>query len=89
MKVDADKRFLKDFQSIQDNKIRDKIELIIKQIVEANTLSDIPNLEKIKGSENYYRIKFDYRYRIGFFYDNETVILLKVSTREGFYKKFP
>jgi intein/homing endonuclease len=63
MKVDADKRFIRDFQSIQDNKIRDKIELIVKKITSA---SDIPNLEKIKGSEGYYRIKFDYRYIVTF-----------------------
>ena len=89
MIVDADKKFIKDFQNIGNNKIRDKIEDIIKQIAKATLLADISNIQKIEGSEGYYRIKFDYRYRIGLFYDGETIVLLKVSTRENFYKKFP
>lgn len=89
MKIDADKKFLKDFKAITDNRIREKIDTVVRQIVSASSLSDIQDLEKIEGTKDYYRIKFDYRYRIGLFYDGDTVILLKVSSREGFYKKFP
>jgi Txe/YoeB family toxin of Txe-Axe toxin-antitoxin module len=89
MKVDADKKFLKDFRQIQDNRIREKIEHVITQIRELDSILDIPNIEKLAGHEGYYRIKFDYNYRIGLFYSDDWVVLLRVGGREGFYKSFP
>jgi len=43
----------------------------------------------LQGFPNYYRIKFDYRYRMGIYYDGGDVEILKVGSREGFYKEFP
>ena len=90
MKFRSSKNFLKDFKNISDNKIRDKIEKTILDIKAANSISDLKDMEKMQGSDGYYRIKIDYRYRIGAFLEHDgTLSLLKVGTREGFYKKFP
>jgi len=43
----------------------------------------------MSGYPNFYRLKFDYRYRIGIFLENETIQFLRVGSRESFYKKFP
>jgi hypothetical protein len=47
------------------------------------------DLEDMTGYPNYYRIKFDYRYRIGIFCTGEVIEFLRVGRREGFYKRFP
>lgn len=52
-------------------------------------LSDISNITQLSGYPNYYRIKFDYRYRIGLYFDGETLEFLRIGTREDFYKRFP
>jgi len=83
------KAFTKQAAKIKDPKILAKIRTTIEQISDAVTLQDIPSLEPLQGFPNYYRIKFDYRYRIGIYYDGGDIEILKVGSREGFYKEFP
>jgi len=52
-------------------------------------MSSIDNLEEMNGCPHYYRIKFDYRHRIGIYCDGEVIEFLRVGSREDFYKKFP
>lgn len=66
-----------------------KIRATIEQIDAAPSLQEIQGIEPLKGFPNYYRIKFDYRYRIGIYYDDGDVEILKIGSREGFYKDFP
>ena len=89
MKYKIAKAFTNQAAKIKDPKILAKIKATIEQIGEATALQDIPALEPLQGFPNYYRIKFDYRYRIGIYYDGGDVEILKVSSREGFYKEFP
>ena len=39
----------------------------------------IPDLASLKGFSGYYRIKFDYNYRIGVFWDGEFIQILKTE----------
>lgn len=89
MKYRIAKAFTKQAAKIKDPKILAKIRTTIEQIGEATALQDIPALEPLQGCPNYYRIKFDYRYRVGIYYDGGDVEILKVGSREGFYKEFP
>lgn len=89
MKYKISKYFAKEVHKIKDRKILAKIKNCIDAIEKATDLADIPNLETLKGFPGYYRIKFDYRYRIGIFLNDETVEILKVESREGFYKNLP
>ena len=54
-----------------------------------SVFSDIVNLTELTGYPNFYRIKFNYRYRIGIYFDGEAIEFLRVGTREDFYKRFP
>jgi len=89
MKKFISRQFTKDVKKIKNLKILAKIRKVIESVDSANELADISNVEKIVGCENFYRIKFDYRYRIGIYVNNESVQFLRVGTREDFYKKFP
>jgi len=52
---------------INDRKVLTKVRKCIEAIGTSQTLSEIPDLEPLKGFSGYYRIKFDYSYRIGIF----------------------
>ena len=89
MNVKISKHFVKDTKKITDPRILTKIRQVL---VEANTtksLLELSNVTEMSGFPAFYRIKFDYRYRIGVYYDGETVEFLRVGNREDFYKKFP
>ena len=89
MKYRIAKAFTKQVAKIKDPKVLAKIRKTIEQIDKATALKDIPALEPLQGFSNYYRIKFDYRYRMGIYHDGSGVEILKVGSREGFYKEFP
>jgi mRNA-degrading endonuclease RelE of RelBE toxin-antitoxin system len=50
--------------------------------------ADIGNLKKLKGDENAYRIRIG-DYRLGIFFDGETVIFARVLHRKDIYRYFP
>jgi mRNA-degrading endonuclease RelE of RelBE toxin-antitoxin system len=89
MKIKAERTFLKDLKKIKDNKIRAKIQEAVEAIEGASSVEEIKNLERLKGNPDFYRLKFDYRYRLGLRIDDDTVELLRVGSREGFYNSFP
>jgi mRNA-degrading endonuclease RelE of RelBE toxin-antitoxin system len=89
MKYQIAKRFKKDLDKINHKKMLAKVRKCIEAIGTSQSLSEIRDLEALKGFSGYYRIKFDYNYRIGIFWDGEVIELLKIESREGFYKNFP
>lgn len=89
MKIQISKRFVKDSHKITDKSILAKIQQVIIEARQAERLANVSDLEEMTGFLNFYRIKFDYRYRIGIYCENELIQFLRVDNREGFYKKFP
>lgn len=89
MKIEISKRFVKDTEKISDKRILEKIQQVLSLAVHVKKLNDLADLEEMSGFPNFYRIKFDYRYRIGIYCDLETIQFLRVGSRESFYKKFP
>jgi len=89
MKIQISKRFSKDTQKITDKRILAKIKHVIIEASQAESLVNISDLEEMAGFPNYYRVKFDYRYRIGIYCENELIQFLRVDNWEGFYKKSP
>jgi len=89
MNVKISKRFVKDTQKITDQRILAKIRQILVEAGAANSLKELSNLTELSGYHNFYRIKFDYRYRIGIYIDGDNIEFLRLGNREDFYKKFP
>jgi mRNA-degrading endonuclease RelE of RelBE toxin-antitoxin system len=89
MKVQISKRFTKDCEKIDDQRILAKIRKVLEAAQTITHLSELPQLEEMAGYSCFYRLKFDYRYRIGLYLDGETLQFLRVGHREDFYKKFP
>ena len=89
MKIEITKRFVKDTQKITDKRILLKIQQVLLDAQKIESLISLSDLEEMSGYPSFYRIKFDYRYRIGIYVDNQTIQFLRVGSRESFYKKFP
>jgi len=89
MKVEFDRSFLKSLDRIHDSKVLRKIETIILSCESASQLSQIPNIKKLTGFSNYYRIRTG-SYRIGIeMIDVSTIRFIIVTHRKNIYKKFP
>lgn len=87
MNIQISKRFGKDVVSINDSRILAKIRTVLEQAQTVKMLTEIPELEAMTGYPGFYRIKFDYRYRIGIYVENDRVQFLRVGRCEDFYKK--
>jgi mRNA interferase RelE/StbE len=89
MVVEFDKSFLKSITKIKNPKLFARIEKIIWAFELAKSLNEIPNVKKLSGFSNYFRIKSG-DYRIGFeLINNETIRFILVAHRKDIYKKFP
>ena len=89
MKLKISKRFVKDCEKITDKRLLAKLQQVFVEVDKVENLSDVANITELSGYQNYYRIKFDYRYRIGLYFDGEVLEFLRIGTREDFYKRFP
>ncbi len=88
MKVLIDKSFVRDTSEITNKKILNSVGSCIEDIRDIGKLSDIPNCKKLKRSKNAYRIKIG-DYRIGFVFEEQTVIFIRFLHRSKIYQNFP
>lgn len=88
MKVEFRESFLKDLERVRDVATRRRIREIIEQVEAAETLSDIANLKKRRGSDRYYRIRTG-DYRIGLILERDSVVFVRFLHRKEIYRYFP
>lgn len=88
MNVVFDKSFSKNPGKIKDKAVFNNIESIIIFCESAKSIKTIPNLKKLKGYRDYYRIKSG-AYRIGLELEQDTLRFITVLHRKDIYKKFP
>jgi mRNA interferase RelE/StbE len=83
------KRFLKDLKALQSTDVYEKISaLVLVEIPEALDLSTIGNLSKLKGDDTAYRIRVG-DYRIGFFWEDDEIVMSRMLYRSEIYRYFP
>ena len=68
--------------------VKDDIANAVEQVKQAEGMSSIVNLKKLKGFKTAYRIRIG-DYRIGVFIDGDTVEFARVVHRKDIYKLFP
>lgn len=88
MNVIYTKTITKDVRKIKDKKLTDKLTAIIQQLKTASSLEEVQQLKKLKGHPAAYRIRVG-DYRLGFYYEENTVILARMVKRSDIYKLFP
>lgn len=88
MKIVFLSKFYKDLDKIKDKNTRERLMKIISEIETADTLFEINNIKKLSGDKISYRIRLG-DYRLGIFYENNTVELVRFVHRKDIYKVFP
>ncbi|MBO0936790.1 type II toxin-antitoxin system RelE/ParE family toxin [Fibrella sp. HMF5335] len=88
MKATFLSQFEKDIEKIRMQLVKDSIAEAIEQVEQADKLTDIPNLKKLKGFKTAYRIRIG-DYRIGVFIVGNAVEFVRVVHRREVYKFFP
>lgn len=88
MKVEYSRIFLKDIQKIKDKKLKQELLEAISVFKQTENLLDISNVKKLKGHPEAYRLRIG-KYRLGFYFINETIEIMRFVKREDIYKLFP
>lgn len=88
MKVEFLNKFSKDIDHIHIKSVKNNLIKLIEQIEAAENLNNISNLKKLAGHKSAYRVRIA-DYRVGFFYENRTVIFARVVHRKDIYDVFP
>jgi mRNA interferase RelE/StbE len=88
MTVEFDSSFNKALEKLNDDALKLKIWTIIQKVEDAQKLSEIKNLKKMKGYKTFYRIKLG-DYRIGFEFVSNTVNFITIAHRKDIYRTFP
>jgi len=86
--IHINKKFLEELSQLPVNP-RSKIErFVFEDVRKYQTISDIPNLRKLKGYKFYYRIRFG-NYRAGLSIKDNTLIFERLIHRRDIYRFFP
>ncbi|GIK62071.1 MAG: type II toxin-antitoxin system RelE/ParE family toxin [Ignavibacteriota bacterium] len=89
MKLLIDKSFVKDVEKVSEKKILNKLSSLIRQLENSKTLTELPNVKKIKGYNSFYRIRIgDYRLGLEEIKGNG-ICLTRFLHRKDIYKYFP
>jgi len=89
MIIEFDKSFEKSLDKIKNKSIYPRIEKIILEFENSKSLSEIPNIKKLTGFKNYYRVRIG-EYRLGFELVSEnTLRFIIIAHIKDIYKLFP
>jgi mRNA interferase RelE/StbE len=86
MKILVDKSFERDVKRLPIQ-VQKELKEITQKLLVASSLSET-NSSKMEGAKNAYRIRFG-SYRIGFYLEEDSIILSRVLDRKEIYRHFP
>jgi mRNA interferase RelE/StbE len=88
VKVGFEASFARDLKKIRDNSILNRVERVIANAKEAETLQNVRSLTKLRGYDTFYRIRIG-DYRVGIEVVGDEVIFVRVLHRKNIYRYFP
>jgi mRNA interferase RelE/StbE len=87
VKVSFRASFVKDLRAL-DSKYTHRVQKMIGAIESANTLRDIPQLKKLQGYSEFFRVRIG-AYRLGLALIGGEIILVRCLPRKDIYRQFP
>ncbi len=88
MKVEFKRSFVRDLERVKDKALKEQVRQVIEQAEEAQTLQEIGDIKKLRGSDQYYRIRIG-DYRLGLVVEEQKVIFVRLLHRKDVYRYFP
>jgi len=80
--------FARDLKGVRDKNLLQRVKESIEAVERADSLNALPNLKKLKGAKNYFRLKIG-DYRIGLALESDAVVFVRFLDRKDIYKYFP
>jgi mRNA interferase RelE/StbE len=80
--------FAKDLKGVKEKGLLGRVREVIEAVEKADSLAELPNLKKLKGGGNYFRVRVG-DYRVGVALENNTVVFVRFLNRKDIYKHFP
>jgi mRNA interferase RelE/StbE len=80
--------FAKDLKGVKGKGLLGRVREVIEAVEKADSLTELPNLKKLKGGGNYFRVRVG-DYRVGVALENDTVVFVRFLNRKDIYKHFP
>ena len=80
--------FTGDLRRIRDKGLLNRAKAVIETVEQAQSLREIPNLERLKGWSKYYRIRVG-DYRVGLAVERDVVTFVRFLHRKDIYRYFP
>lgn len=87
MKINYEKKFLKDIEKL-DKDFSLKLKKLIIKINQVEEIKNIKDIKKLVWYENYFRIKI-WDYRLWFRFENNEIFFIRFKHRKDIYKMFP
>jgi mRNA interferase RelE/StbE len=88
VKVEFRDSFAKDLKGVKEKGLLGRVREVIEAVEKADSLVELPNLKKLKGGGNYFRVRVG-DYRIGVALGGDTVVFVRFLNRKDIYKHFP
>ncbi|HTA27821.1 MAG TPA: type II toxin-antitoxin system RelE/ParE family toxin [Bacteroidia bacterium] len=88
MRVEVTRQFNKDISKLRDKKLLLALKAALQQIETATTLTEIHNLKKMEGATHHFRLRIG-DYRMGIYFDKNTVFVSRFLHRKEMYRYFP
>ena len=88
MKIEIKKSFLKDIKKQKNYKLEQKVKEFLLNLQTKDDITQIENLKKLSGFKNFYRIRLG-DYRIGVYFENDILYIVRCLHRKEIYKFFP
>jgi mRNA interferase RelE/StbE len=88
LKVEFLRKFSKDVNDLKKPSVKLALLTLIQSMEDADSLSEISHVKKLKGFSNAYRIRIG-DYRVGIFVENDVVEFARIAHRKDIYTIFP
>lgn len=88
MNIQFKSTFYKDLSKIKEQAILKLVRNKIDALKTADELSSLKDVKKMKGHDYAFRIRIK-NYRLGFFLENDIIILSRILHRREIYRYFP
>lgn len=88
MKTKVRQSFLDDVNAVIEKGLRRRAKEAMLRVEQAASLREVPNLRKLHGPKNHYRIRVG-SYRIGISLHGDTVFFVRFLPRRDIYRCFP
>ena len=88
MNIAVNRSFRRDVRRVKDSESLAQLQNVIDQARRAADIRQLRQIKKIKGGDNYYRIRVG-DYRLGISVKGDTVTFIRFLHRRDIYRRFP